>query len=470
MAVVVTSQLPWSGRGAEQSEVLSVNWTAFLVLNLILTGAVLVPQGIPYLFLLMIPYLMRGPTQAIQVLSISWLFGFLNPELFVLPASLVGMRWIILFAVFARLGFDFLLGRIRISETTGALLLYVSTILILALLISYAPLISIFKAVSFAIGGLTTLLAFRSPEAHSEYLRSWFYTFFVVLMVWSLPLYFVPSIGGAVNGTFQGVLSQPQAFGVFLAPMVAWLTTVVILGRKSVWPVTLTILGWMSLFASASRTALLATVIAVALALLVNFWHRADVRHLVKRPIVLVATAILVSLTVLFIGALGEYTVAFLAKNQEGDLNRETLGRSRGLLITTSLNNFRSHPLAGIGFGMASDPALLDVSRDSWFGLPISASVEKGFMPSGVLEETGILGTVSLLFLLGTLIRGAVRQNLGMLSLLFSYLLTNLGEATFFSMAGMGLYGWLLIGLSCASAGRASTRFRRSSLATAPIP
>ena len=70
----------------------------------------------------------------------------------------------------------------------------------------------------------------------------------------------------------------------------------------------------------------------------------------------------------------------------------EAFAESRESLIDRSMDNFRQYPIAGIGFGVPSDTSqeLFEVKRVG--GIPISASVEKGSLPSATLEETGIIG------------------------------------------------------------------------------
>jgi hypothetical protein len=80
------------------------------------------------------------------------------------------------------------------------------------------------------------------------------------------------------------------------------------------------------------------------------------------------------------------------------------------------------------------------------FGLPVGASVEKGFMPSAVLEETGITGAVLVIGLLLALFRPIVRN--GSISLFWMALVclfVNFGEMVFFSVGGLGMLFWVLM-------------------------
>ncbi len=94
----------------------------------------------------------------------------------------------------------------------------------------------------------------------------------------------------------------------------------------------------------------------------------------------------------------------------------------------------------------------------TFLGIPISASTEKGFIPTAVLEETGLIGTVFWLYFIFSLIRLALKSNdIRWIAMFFGCLFVNVGEAVFFSVGGIGLHLWLLIGLAIGVAG-ASTR------------
>ena len=104
--------------------------------------------------------------------------------------------------------------------------------------------------------------------------------------------------------------------------------------------------------------------------------------------------------------------------------------------------------MVGIGFGIESEPKQLMVTTTGALGLPTSASVEKGFLPSAVLEETGIIGAILVIVLFGALIRPLLRQmNPEIFAVAISCLLVNVGEMVFFSIGGPGIYFWVQVGL-----------------------
>lgn len=134
-------------------------------------------------------------------------------------------------------------------------------------------------------------------------------------------------------------------------------------------------------------------------------------------------------------------------KDEMGSLYEEFL-HCRGFLILRSWRNFQEYPLTGIGFGVGSEPSAFKIRRDPILGLPIGASVEKGFTIVAVLEETGVLGFAAFVLFINSLLKQAlsVRRSLPVYALVFSCVLVNFGEAIFFALGGSGILVWLLLG------------------------
>jgi hypothetical protein len=85
-------------------------------------------------------------------------------------------------------------------------------------------------------------------------------------------------------------------------------------------------------------------------------------------------------------------------------------------------------------------------------GIPLSAPVEKGFLPTAVLEETGIFGAVALLYVLWSLGKSAWRSpSLPLVAAFFTCLFVNFGEENLLSPSGIGFYLWTLIALAVRS-------------------
>ena len=146
----------------------------------------------------------------------------------------------------------------------------------------------------------------------------------------------------------------------------------------------------------------------------------------------------------------------FVRKGEDNVTIGEAFEGSRGAGIEGQWRNFLDHPVSGIGFGVSLNPSFQPIIEPVT-GLPLSASVEKGFLPSAILEETGIIGTACLLLFLTALIfHGLPKTDLAIAWVLMTSVAVNVGEMVFFSANGLGLYIWLLIGW--ATSGRRDRR------------
>lgn len=156
----------------------------------------------------------------------------------------------------------------------------------------------------------------------------------------------------------------------------------------------------------------------------------------------------------------GKVQENFISFVQKGDTYTTDLTElaegSRGGLIERSMANFREYPLFGIGFGVGSDyDAFQRKVSGTWL---VSASAEKGFLPSAVLEEQGLVGAVLFVLLLVHLVSRVSRYgSFTTLWILFATLLLNLGEAALFSMGPLGVWMWLMIAYAYAQSQPRST-------------
>ncbi len=119
----------------------------------------------------------------------------------------------------------------------------------------------------------------------------------------------------------------------------------------------------------------------------------------------------------------------------------EALTSSRIGLIDLSLQDFRRNPMIGMGFQVAEYTRRMTRKR----GLIVSSPIEKGVLPVMVLGETGILGTMFFFLFLASFYYTCSRRKYYITNSLFSvFLVTNMGEATFFSPGGGGGFLWMV--------------------------
>jgi hypothetical protein len=127
----------------------------------------------------------------------------------------------------------------------------------------------------------------------------------------------------------------------------------------------------------------------------------------------------------------------------------------------TEWRNFLNSPWLGNGFGVYPD-GKFPSGVVMFAGIPISAPIEKGFLPTAILEEGGIVGAACLALLIAWIGRRAWRaQDLRWRAMFVACLGVNIGECVFLSPGGIGILNWLLMGV-CVSACRASPLMPRA--------
>jgi hypothetical protein len=306
----------------------------------------------------------------------------------------------------------------------------------------------------FTVAVTTVLTAYtKITPAQVTYLRKWFGTLFVVIIALSFLTLAVPSIAFARNGTgMQGVLSHPQSLAIFLAPFAAWLIANLLLLKGTFrWPdVGLIVLTMTLLFLSEARTSIVCITIATLTVL--------SIRILSARQTLVGASAgkitgILVSvffgivLATLASSKIYDAAVKFAFKRTDAADVGEAFYQSRGGGIASQWQNFVEQPFQGHGFGVyAQGPP--SASLVEFAGIPISAPVEKGFVFTAVLEETGIIGGLLFWLMIFHLARQAWRNaDLRWIAMFVACIAVNIGEAILVSPGGIGMMIWLFIGL-----------------------
>jgi hypothetical protein len=274
-----------------------------------------------------------------------------------------------------------------------------------------------------------------------------------ILLVFSLPLLVHP-LGYLRNYSgFQGVLNHPQAFGLTMALLGAWVASQMFANVRPSWLSVGLVAACLALvLLSEARTAGVALVLGVGLAI-VSAPALSGQRILRVLP-GLRSTRVWAVLAVgLMLGVLMAPRIADVAKNYITKSGRaaevsglmEAYERSRGGLMDKMWVNIGERPLTGIGFGIASIPGEMLVERDPVLNLPVGAAIEKGVMPLAVLEELGIFGFALVALWMWMLIRRATRGGVAPLAVTGTALLLNMGEATFFSPGGMGMLSLVLV-------------------------
>ena len=415
-------------------------------------------------YLIVAAYALLGRAQVIHALMLSWLFTMLNPGLAPNPDAATVGRYAVLFAAAVSVVLHSDIKGLRLRVFTVATILLGAFFIIHAVFFSPIIVVSVLKALSWTIAMVTIIAAWSGmTEAERLNVSRQVFIILAAILIISLPLA-LTTVGYLRNGTgFQGILNHPQAFGVTIALLGAW-TIARLLGerRPRLSLMALALASGAAVLMSESRTAGLGMVlgIAVAVPLTSAFAGRSILKTApgLGNAVNLALITGSLALCLLFVGEIVALIQEFISKSSRTNVGTllEAYYRSRGVVIEPMLYNISEQPLTGIGFGIASSPSLMVVNRDPFFGLPVSASVEKGVMPLAVVEEVGVPGAILVLLWLFALFRSSSRGGLPAFTVCATVIALNFGEAVFFSPGGMGLLSLILVGWAYASGMSAS--------------
>jgi hypothetical protein len=408
-------------------------------------------------YLVLAIYALCGRAPTIRALALSWLFTMMSPG--IAPeatADTVGR-----YAVLAAAAASVAIRQVGIARHPNVNRLARFTIVLGMLIIGHSLLfspivgVSILKALSWTMAMATSFAAWSGlPGRQKEEVAQQLFYGLGILLAASLPLMATP-LGYLRNGTgFQGILNHPQAFGPTMALLGSWsISRLFGESRPPWWLVGLTAACVAMVLMSEARTAGVALVFGVGLAVitaptLTGQSFRDILRGLGSGRVWLVLGAALLC-ALAMAPSLQREIDHFINKSNRADVSGlvTAYNQSRGAKIDAMLANIADHPFTGIGFGIASEPAMMIVQRDPVLGLPIGATVEKGVAPLAVCEELGLFGAIAVGLWLLRLLRGVSRGGLVSCAVCLTALLLNMGEATLFSAGGFGLlpmilYGW----------------------------
>ena len=441
------------------SSELALNWVAVFCAGAVIGLQMISPETrvLSYAGLIALTvFRMRGPVEA---LSLSTFAILANDGLAPAAPALVYLKWILLAVCAVKLTFTHKIYSKPALRAQRAITIFTIAIAFLALATSSNPTLSIWKLLSWFLGVQVVIAALSDPGTKAAYWLSWLYSLYVSSLVASASIYFLP-VGRWLNGRgFQGVFSHPQSFGIYLAPFTAVLTAELFTSRKLRWHnVAIMILGWVLLFASLCRTAVLAIPLGLTAALIGGLVsRRISIKGQLNGNTLARACGLLGMLTVFVILSgedLRDELGSFLKKGrptyeQSVVFDKGGIADSRESLILPQLEQFATKPLAGNGFGIAPEGIMQDVQSGDFHGIPLSAPIEPGYLPVALLAQMGIIGTMAWMFwFLPLSFWVSSKTSLGISILFWTAMFTQLGEASFFSFGGLGLQFWLLIGLS----------------------
>ena len=390
-----------------------------------------------------------GPVQMIQALSLMVFVRFMNPALVTFDMNIGILPWILLMVA----AVAYLPGGVkRASRSMLPIVVFCLIAAMLSAITSRALDISVLKIISFMVGSLTIISIYsRLTPLQVRSVVIWIFSLLSMIVALSLATFADKNVAYSLNGTgFQGILNHPQTFGALMAPFAAFFLARFAFGKGSLLTSDLFLSGMLMvlIILSETRTAAVAVVFSVTMTL--YFVGLTTVRARIRSAsgfwIKAIAGTTVLLAVILYYQPAQKMIMDYVFKRGAENVEEALSSRSRG--FSSQLENFMANPILGHGFGVYPGP-VPSKNVKYFHGIPVSAAVEKGFLPTAILEEVGIIGAVAFAYLLFSITKPVLRvANLEWISLYFGCLFVNVGEAVFFGVGGVGLFYWILIGLS----------------------
>ncbi len=397
---------------------------------------------------------LTGPAQALEALSLSVIIKFLNPAIFSFSANTTILFFIVMFLASARILTTITVKHIKLIFP---LLMFFLTVVGLSLASSPSIEVSIMKAVLFTTLVSAVLVAcYRQSVRIVERWKFWFLSLSIAVILLSLATLAEPNIAYFRNGRgFQGLFNHPQVLGPWAAAHACWMLFAILEDDKnnvSNMTYKLLSLGLLIaiIIASKARTGMVSFLLSITTTYIVIVFSKRNSKISVgKSTAIALVTFILLSGAFVYIDPAREIANDYIQKGGEQNA-AEAFTHSRGSAALQQWNNFLKKPLTGNGFGVYAN-GYFPGGIKRVYGIPVSASVEKGFLPTAIFEEIGLIGVIVFAFFFITIILQIIKgSEPRWIAMFFACVYLNAGEAVLFSVGGIGLYYWCLMGLCLA--------------------
>lgn len=432
-----------------RSKILHISGFNFLLLSVLLRLAPSPSADLSFVILAL--FATYGKAQAVMSILVSGIFMLLNPAL--LPSAKLAEigRYVVLFAALksalTRKSTDFVNLNRSVSMTVTICL--VIFIIFHSLLISEISEISLFKILAWSLTIGILIKCWSGIDPHERYqLEELIFVVLVLIALASVPLLAIGA-GREVNGTgFQGVLGHPQAFGIIIGFLGTW-STLTFLDSPTTPMSIIAASSYALVILSGARTAFFSMIVGLlATFIIIPILTRRRLASLLPglhHPLAIPAALFIILGLIATSSSLEGVLTQFINKGRQFDDLTEAYADSRGKLIEIMLMNIDRNFYSGIGFGIASDPYEMKITRDPIFGIPISAVIEKGALPFAVFEELGLFGFLIFILWMITVTFRASRSGVVPLALTLVFIALNFGESTLFSAGGAGIVGLIFL-------------------------
>ncbi|WP_283597467.1 O-antigen ligase family protein [Enterococcus faecium] len=318
--------------------------------------------------------------------------------------------------------------RFKLSRVFFSLGVFVVYNIFIAFYSSSLPIVSIFKLLLFAVV-YAGIISGVSDTIERFDIFNWILKWLKLIMIGSLFSYLSP-ISYLMNGTgFQGLLNQPNMFGIVTVLFIAML-----LGHeKKKGNIFFFVSALFMLITSDSRTSLISIVVV----LLLFFLDRSKIKITKSKVMIFSFSA---ALLLLFYNSIAdnitEFLVSYIAKGQTLD----NVLYSRQGQVNSLLYNFQQRPLLGNGFSV---PVLPFRS----YGLSLDYTVEPGNIILAVLSFSGIIGFLIFIWHLSEVLVFNKYNLRNKIYLFVSVFMINLGEMVFFSSNNIGIFCYFMLAM-----------------------
>lgn len=382
----------------------------------------------------------------IKALFYAYIMRSLNHAIFVYePLIILLFQWALFGLTFLRVLFMRRQGG-KVENVFIVIVVFIVYAAIGTLLKSQLLALSLFKLVSFSVVFIVVYLGVKQSKAFIY--ESTLFTTWVVILALSVLIIPFPNLNYIVGGrSLQGILNHPQLLGVFLAILGGYFTyswKKININEHLVQ--TLLLMNVVCLYLSRCRTGTFSFIACIVLCFFIGLRNR-GIRTKFTLKQLAFAIIILVAL-VAYAPLIAKEAMSFVYKDvNQVEVSRTTdaLVESRALLYLASMENIVRNPWIGIGFGSPTIISDLFIKYLPGTRVPISASMEKGFFVTAILEEMGGVGLVLTIFLFYVLIKPVFKYKYEYIPLTLTAIVVNLGEVTFFSANGDGVFLWICL-------------------------
>ena len=248
---------------------------------------------------------------------------------------------------------------------------------------------------------------------------------------------------------FSGILNQSQALAPILSCCIALILSDMLFIEKRITLLHSAIIsvGLVELYMTRSRTGLFSCSVGLFMVLIYSARRlnlSAATRAKVRK---MTSTGIILLIGIIVAGEISNKTITrWLYKSNDAIVSQdvefgEALTSSRQGLIDLSIQEFKMNPMFGMGFQVNHETNAMYGGK----GFALSAPVEKGLLPTVILGEGGIVGSLAFIVFLISFYATCARKHMHITIAMFTtFLATNIGEATFFSPGGIGGILWMI--------------------------